>query len=389
MDTGTAGRPSLGLIAILALAALVAALGFWPEFLPSLEPFGRVLLGSHYSHAAWFVSKSVENVAYNFFGLFTAPVTLGDRLHWINILGFIGFAAVAFVIYDRERRWRGVRAFVRHLFPLQYYGHPSAGIDYQIFLINRLFTPARPITRALSETAMAALVLSGLTASLGPPLGAAVPGLWGLAVYTIAVAIVVDFADWTTHALMHRVPALWEFHKVHHSAEVLTPITVYRIHPVEQVIGALVTMLISGCFSGVMAYLLLEQPTLLTLFGANAVITLFQAAGNHLRHSHIWLSWGWVVNHIFISPAQHQIHHSVDPKHWDKNYGFIFALWDWMFGTLYVPKEKEQLTFGLGGATQQIHPTIWAAYFLPFQAAWNVMLRAVRRPPARGPTHTA
>jgi sterol desaturase/sphingolipid hydroxylase (fatty acid hydroxylase superfamily) len=48
-----------------------------------------------------------------------------------------------------------------------------------------------------------------------------------------------------------------------------------------------------------------------------------------------------------VSPAHHQVHHSSNPKHFNKNFGSCLALWDWMFGTLYVPgKEREPLTFG-------------------------------------------
>jgi sterol desaturase/sphingolipid hydroxylase (fatty acid hydroxylase superfamily) len=375
---GAAQREVAAVVLILAVGALVVALGDWPSAAAGLESFARALLGSHYPSVAWFVSKSIENVSYNFFGVFSAPVTFGDRLHWVNIVGFIVFAAVAFLIYERSAGRQPIRRFFGYLFPLEYYRHSSSLVDYQVFLINRIFTPAKPITRALSGTAMAGVVMTGLTASFGPPIGASLPGLWAIVLYTLLVALVVDVTDWATHAVMHRVPALWEFHKLHHSAEVLTPMTVYRIHPAEQFVGATLGMLISGTFSGVMGYLLLAPPALLTIFGVGVVMAVFQAAGSHLRHSHIWLSWGPLLSRIVISPAQHQIHHSVAPAHWDKNYGFIFAFWDWLFGTLYVPKEREQLKFGLSGATRQIHPTVWAAYLVPFLGAWQVLRESLR-----------
>ena len=53
------------------------------------------------------------------------------------------------------------------------------------------------------------------------------------------------------------------------------------------------------------------------------------------------------LGRIFVSPAHHQVHHSGNPKHFNKNFGSCLALWDWMFGTLYVPeKEREPLSFG-------------------------------------------
>jgi sterol desaturase/sphingolipid hydroxylase (fatty acid hydroxylase superfamily) len=56
-----------------------------------------------------------------------------------------------------------------------------------------------------------------------------------------------------------------------------------------------------------------------------------------------------VLGRLFVSPAHHQVHHSSNPKHFNKNFGSCLALWDWMFGTLYVPqREREPLTFGFG-----------------------------------------
>ena len=51
--------------------------------------------------------------------------------------------------------------------------------------------------------------------------------------YTLAVVLAIDLAVWLTHYLQHKVVVLWQFHQVHHSAEVLTPMTVYRMHPVD------------------------------------------------------------------------------------------------------------------------------------------------------------
>ena len=364
------------LIAILPIGALLAALASLPHVAEHAHGAAHGLLRSLYAKVEWLFSKSIDNIVENFVELCTAPFSFGDRLHWVNLLGFCVFAAIAVAVHYRGTPRMGVRGFVKFLFPVEYYKHPSALIDYQVYLVNRIFTPVRPLTRALSDAAIAGVVISALSACFGPPLGAALPGIVGIVLYTLLVVTVGDFVGWLGHAILHRVPALWEFHKLHHSAEVLIPLTYYRIHPVEEIVGTILSVLINGTFSGVIAFVLLEQPSLLTIFGVSAVIAVFQAAGSNLRHSHIWLSWGPVLSRILISPAQHQIHHSVDPRHYGKNYGSIFAIWDWMFGTLYVPKEKEQLTFGL--ATPQIHPTLWAAYVVPFKSARQVFVRSLR-----------
>ena len=64
----------------------------------------------------------------------------------------------------------------------------------------------------------------------------------------------------------------------------------------------------------------------------------------------MWIAFRGVLGRIFVSPAHHQVHHSANPKHFNKNFGSCHALWDWMFGTLYVPeKKREPLTFGFSG----------------------------------------
>jgi len=61
----------------------------------------------------------------------------------------------------------------------------------------------------------------------------------------------------------------------------------------------------------------------------------------------MWIAFRGMLGRIFVSPAHHQVHHSANPKHFNKNFGSCLALWDWMFGTLYVPEEP--LTFGFPG----------------------------------------
>ncbi len=94
-----------------------------------------------------------------------------------------------------------------------------------------------------------------------------------------------------------------------------------------------------------------------------------------MRHSHVWLSYGDLLEHLFISPAQHQIHHSRAVEHHGKNYGEVLAIWDWMFGTLYVPNGKEDLDFGLadtkGRPVSQPHETLRAALITPVQESFR------------------
>jgi sterol desaturase/sphingolipid hydroxylase (fatty acid hydroxylase superfamily) len=333
---------------------------------------GGLALSTAWAQADWFLHKAAARVAENVNGVIAAAVKPTDRFFiGYVVASFLVFGAIAFV---RHGSRAGGVGFWRFLFPPDVYRHRSARVDYAVFLINRIFTPAVLVTRLWTATAIATAITGLLIAIFGAHERVAAPGLWSAVAITLVGALVTDFGDFLSHALHHRVPLLWEFHKLHHSAEVLTPITVSRIHPVEQVVGAAVSTMVGGTALGIAGYFLLEQPAPILLFGTQAVSFAFMAAGSHLRHSHVWLSWGPVLERVVISPAQHQVHHSTALEHRDRNYGFIFALWDWMFGTLYVPRGRETLIYGLGDVRRE-HATVWAAYVDPLKGAARVVGR--------------
>ena len=128
----------------------------------------------------------------------------------------------------------------------------------------------------------------------------------------------MDFGLWLGHYFLHKVPVLWEFHKVHHSAEVLTPVTAGRVHPLEDAMN----ILFSGTFGGVSLalcrFLWGPDTAMFGVFQLNALVVTFYLFGFHLRHSHIWLPYKGIWGKLFVSPAHHQLHHSVAQRHWDK-----------------------------------------------------------------------
>lgn len=177
-----------------------------------------------------------------------------------------------------------------------------------------------------------------------------------------------DFGRWVSHMIRQQVPLLWEFHKVHHSAAVLTPITALRQHPVEWIVQGFFLSLTQGAVIAGFLYGLGLQPDPLAILGAPAIIFLWHLFGYNLRHSPIWLSYGPVLSRLMVSPAQHQIHHSTAPDHIDKNYGYVLALWDWGWGSLYVPVDREQLSYGLASPMEMARfQSVWGNYYRPFR----------------------
>jgi sterol desaturase/sphingolipid hydroxylase (fatty acid hydroxylase superfamily) len=105
-----------------------------------------------------------------------------------------------------------------------------------------------------------------------------------------------------------------------------------------------------------------------------------------LRHTHIWLPYKGIWGRLFVSPAHHQYHHSVARRHWDKNLGFGFAIWDWMFGTLYPVDQHEPIQIGMNGHEEPEYHSVRALYFLPFVKAWRI-LKGNRQAPPLGAAH--
>jgi sterol desaturase/sphingolipid hydroxylase (fatty acid hydroxylase superfamily) len=122
-------------------------------------------------------------------------------------------------------------------------------------------------------------------------------------------------------------------------------------------------MTMTGIFQGCFVFVFYGVPSVEILFGINTFYVLYNFFGANLRHSHVWLSWGKPLSYLFISPAMHQIHH--DPKRMRMNYGEVFAIWDWMFGTLYIPQEEEHFAIGLGDNISNPHTTLTKAYIEP------------------------
>jgi len=283
---------------------------------------------------------------------------------------------IAWVIFRRTRHIHGQRSFFAFMFPREIYGHPSAIADYKFVafeLSSRLLFTA-PFISAVSYA-----FYKGLRYILPSVRGHWItnPAVRGL-LATVASVVVADFVFFAAHYLLHKIPILWKFHEVHHSAEVLTPVTVYRVHPIEDllngIVGALVGAIIGIFYTGAFD----REAGVTTFFGVNVIVLAFFLFGNVLRHSHVWLSYGPFLSRVFISPAQHQIHHSSAQKHWDKNFGYILAIWDWLFRTLYVPTYREDLVFGVPGFDAQDYATVPRLYFLPFAKAGRLCWSALR-----------
>lgn len=157
--------------------------------------------------------------------------------------------------------------------------------------------------------------------------------LWLLASYPLWVQFVgffllKDFLEWCVHNLLHRVSWLWTFHKLHHTIVQLDWIGNFRFHWVEIVVYRTLTWLPLVAL-GVRGDVILITAVVSTLIG-------------HLNHANLRISWG-PFRYILNSARMHVWHHDVVLHHqYGQNFAVVFSLWDWLFGTAYMPHDREQ-----------------------------------------------
>jgi sterol desaturase/sphingolipid hydroxylase (fatty acid hydroxylase superfamily) len=297
----------------------------------------------------------------------------------LTSLGCALLVAAGYVVIRRRRRGRRIRLRVlaRALFPRRFARHPSVLIDlgyvfFSLFVFGAIFGWALLSYQVLSNG-----VIRLLVGTLGPVAPTGLPELASRALVTLALFLAYELGYWFHHYLCHRVPFLWEFHKVHHTANVLTPLTVFRVHPFDTWLFVNVLAVAVGVTNGIVNYALGITAYQYALSNANLILVVFIHIYIHLQHSHLWIAFRGAAGRILLSPAHHQIHHSNNPVHFNKNLGSCLAVWDWLFGTLYVPgKEPEHLTFGVATDGRDEH-TITEAYIAP-------VVRAARHVAALG-----
>lgn len=288
---------------------------------------------------------------------------------------------IAYLVCRKERRCEG---FFRWRFPSNMYFHKSHMVDLQLFVLNRAIS-IFGIFQKLAVSSTTAMLIIGW-------FGGGVSSGDHMAPWVIALVILIssDFSTYWIHRLHHEHPTLWPFHSVHHSAEVVTLMTVCRKRPIYDLFSSIVRGLILGAVQGVLLSLFVSEINITLLLGVNVFYLAFNAVAANLRHSHVWVSFCPILEHIFISPSQHQVHYSIEKKHYNKNYGEVLAIWDWMFGTLYMPEKREELRFGLadkmGNPNAQMHTTLAAALMVPMQQSWVTIRKRYKAANATKPS---
>ena len=321
------------------------------------------------------------------------PVDSTQRIFWLYLLTS---ALAAYFVYRRIRsraehatemdREAASGSFLHFLFPKRVWSHPSAWLDLRYAFFHKI----------ISGAAVIAFLATGFAwgySLTGPSLDAiaerpeASGALYWIAplAFMLVVFLVTDFTGWFVHMLQHKSRFLWQFHKVHHSAEVMHPISNYREHPIDNLTYGASIGFMNGAAVGAVVSWLDYVPNTPTVLGVPVLMFLFNIVAYNLRHSHVWLRWSGRWSAVFPSPAHHHVHHSMHPDHIDKNFAFMFPFWDVIFGTYAMPEDNRDVKFGVPEYDRKGLDSVLGLYLVPFRDAFNV-LRNKGPGPAKKPT---
>lgn len=278
------------------------------------------------------------------------------RIFWVYILSSLFLACIYFYFNKNKLK---VNLSSKLWF------HPSARLDYYYFFIGYFIKVFLLFPIVVSAKSIALWINKFLYLTFGYFENTSFSYEVIIVLYTISLFTISDFTRYWLHRFLHTIPFLWEFHKIHHSAKVLTPITFYRVHPLENLLFGFRYSISIGLVTGVFIYFFGAMIDIYSVLGVNIFIFIFSLFGSNLRHSHIAFSYPKFLEKIFISPKQHQIHHS--KKYFDKNYGGYLAIWDNIFGTLKFSSEVKVLKFGLKKEQMNNYKSIIDILIQPFK----------------------
>ena len=267
------------------------------------------------------------------------------------------------------RRKRSFGRLARLLVPRRYWASASARADWLLLILSHAVFASSFLALIINVPDLSHAVAQSLSAMTGTAFVIETDPMTARLATTAIAFLAYELAYFLDHWLKHQVKFLWEFHKVHHSATTLSPITLARMHPVDGYSYALLAIGITGSALGVCLWLFGPAANPFTVDGVNVILFAGVFTLMTLQHSHVWMPFrGW-LGRTFLSPAHHQLHHSANPQHFNSNYGNVLAIWDWIFGTLREPaRQSPRLRFGVDDIAYDPH-TLHGLLLAPFNDA--------------------
>lgn len=169
--------------------------------------------------------------------------------------------------------------------------------------------------------------------------------------------LLIDFVHYVNHRIHHKIPILWRLHRLHHSDKKITALTTWLHHPIE---------LMSSFVVVITLFVMFDLPVIV-------MVTYGIVFGIHAAFTHFnMLVPEWIDKYlrvIIVTPNAHKVHHALDMRDGNANFGQLFLFWDWMFGTYQYRSNNELLQMEYGISTEQSPITDSVAQYLrnPFK----------------------
>ena len=206
------------------------------------------------------------------------------------------------------------------------------------------------------QTLMPRVLVAGLTLAIAAWTHAHSPSpwwphQWPLLGQALLMVLAVDFMRYWLHRACHTFTPLWRLHEVHHSPDILYTLNVGRFHPLEK--------MLQFSLDTVPFVLIGVAPEVV------AAYFLFYAVNGFFQHSNLRLQYGF-LNYVVGSAETHRWHHARDPKVAYCNFGNTTIVWDLLFGTWYLPKNR---SLEIGIPDRDYPKDFWSQMFTPFRSA--------------------
>ena len=301
----------------------------------------------------WRIVQRVDCSAF----LFPASIVL---LTWLIA---VSGTAVVFVRRKGAGHPLTVRGFVSFMVPGEMVRHRSLKLDIAYYISRHLLDSLLRVPFFAVQVGLAVWSHAALATKFGDRVGSD-PSIAIWALLMVLVFLVFDLTQFLGHYALHKLKPFWQFHKTHHSVEFLIPLSARRNHPFEYVFQGVAASVNGGLAIGILSYVFAIPVFDATVYGLSVSFIGELLSFHHLRHSHIDMSYGR-LERWFLSPAQHQLHHSQEVRHWDKNFGLTLAIWDHLAGTFMHSESAATFRTGLPVSEGEGYDTVFGLYWTP------------------------
>ncbi len=171
----------------------------------------------------------------------------------------------------------------------------------------------------------------------------------------LAAFVLFDLWMYIWHRAVHGVPFLWRLHRVHHADVAMDTTTALRFHPIEVAAAAFlrvgILVLLGMSVTQLFIYVLIFHPVIL------------------FHHSNIALpeKWDRRLRFLIVTPNMHRVHHSVEWKETNSNFGSVFSFWDRLIRSFKERKNTREITYGLRNFREKKWQTLGGMLINPFQ----------------------